>query len=83
MAKMGKGTVGPSRNGSSGDSPVALSGLTVNLVAAPMQIQPTAIVGFSGSGSGYPIMREGFITRTGVMPTARPGWNNTQFFIAT
>jgi hypothetical protein len=81
MAKMGKGTVGRIRKANSANAPVALSGLTVNLVATPVQIQPTAIVRFAGSISGHPIMREGFITRTGLMPTARPGWNNAQFFI--
>ena len=81
MAKIGKGTVGYRKSAKSADFQLAVPGLMVNLIATPMQIQPSARVDLGGSVFGHPIMREGFITRTGLMPTSRPGWNITQFFI--
>jgi len=44
----------------------------VNLIVSPVQIQPisTLALGVEPRGVGMPIMREGFITETGFLPTA-------------
>lgn len=41
---------------------------TVNLAASPAQVQPVTTLGVQPSFLGNPIMREDFITRTGLMP---------------
>jgi hypothetical protein len=40
---------------------------SVNLIAAPAVIQPVSIVDVQPSSFGGPIMREDFVTRTGIM----------------
>jgi hypothetical protein len=41
--------------------------MSVNLITSPIQIQPVATQGFEPPILGVPIMREGFITETGLL----------------
>ncbi len=43
----------------------------VNLIASPIQINPISTFGVAPLAPGLPIMREGFITETGFLPTNR------------
>ena len=50
------------------DKPFAGVGhMAINLVLSPIQIQPIATQGFELPVLGVPIMREGFITETGLL----------------
>lgn len=65
MAKMGTRNLAPIRKGNPPDFTLAIPMMAVNLLTVPVQIQPTATLGFTPPALGYPIMREGFITHTG------------------
>jgi hypothetical protein len=65
MATMGRRKVRPKRPS---DMPVGQIGSpAVNLIVNPFQIQPVATLGFEPSALGTPIMREGFVTETGLL----------------
>jgi hypothetical protein len=80
MATMGKR--GITRNKPSPEaaelSSSCLMLMGINLVIIPAQVQPAATLGLAPSVPGVPIMREGFITGTGLLlgsPT--PFWTRT------
>jgi len=70
MAKMGTGIVTPTkRTGTkSSDHPLSFMTLTtsVNLIVNPVMVNPISTAGTPPLGLGLPIMREGFITDTGL-----------------
>ncbi len=46
---------------------IGVSGTPVNLTVGPVKVQPVSTVGFQPTSVGSPIMREDFITTTGLM----------------
>lgn len=72
MAKMGKRDMSvrkPGRVAPDTAAPLPVDFLGVNLIASPIRIQTVAIVDYLPTTLGLPIMREGFITGTGFLPT--------------
>ena len=55
--------------GSLGSPIVGITGPIVNLSILPVKIQPLATLGMQPIFFGSPIMREDFITATGIMPS--------------
>lgn len=69
MAKMGKRRITKIKVlPKPADQPLAAIGhMAINVVISPIQIQPIATPGFEFPALGIPIMREGFITETGLL----------------
>ena len=68
MAAMGEGIMNLKKKNDS--PPTSIKVLPVNLVIHTGQIQPIATVSVASQpAANLPIMRDGFITETGVMPS--------------
>lgn len=51
--------------------------ISVNLVVSPVKIEPVAAIVFKPAAIAIPIMREGFITQTGLLAARNPNNINT------
>lgn len=68
MATLGRGEVNNKIQTRSAGSPsLMITSPIINLSVVPAKIQPTATFGVQPSFVGGPIMREDFITTTGIM----------------
>jgi hypothetical protein len=69
MATLGRRDITKKKNGPDPEMPaIGIAAPTVNLGAIPTTIYPVSTQGVLPSFPGSPIMREGFITTTGIMP---------------
>ena len=69
MAKMGKRKLAKAKvlAKPADESFMGISRVHMEIFISPVQIQPIAILGFKPPVLGVPIMREGFITETGLL----------------
>lgn len=68
MATLGRREMSKKNHPKPSDAPaVGISAPVVNLTASPVKVEPVTTLGVQPSFVGSPIMREDFITRTGVM----------------
>ena len=70
MATLGAREVIRKRHEKSAENPsVGIESIPVNLIASPITVQPASTLGVPTPAFATPIMREGFITNTGLVPT--------------
>jgi len=64
-----------SKKKKSSDAPPGIGLLPMNLIVGTAKIEPAATLMPGTPYIGGPIMREGFITGTGLLPSSTQSWN--------